>query len=69
MFFRDLFSPSTSERQQLVKPETAKAMRNFSQLTNSWCTDCNYGLGTFNEPQYEDWARRDKKQLYRLRAS
>ena len=36
MFMRDLFAPKTAARTPLVKPETAAAMLNFSQLTNDW---------------------------------
>jgi hypothetical protein len=65
-FFRDVFAPSTAARQQLVKPETAAAMQNFSKLTNPWCPGCYYGLGTFQENQYEGWARGDPEQAYMI---
>ena len=67
MFFRDLFAPSSAVRQQLVKPETAAAMQNFSKLVNPWCPGCYYGLGTFQENQYEGWARGNAEQVYMVR--
>ena len=63
MFHRDLFAPATDTRQPLLKPETAKAMRNFSYMNAGYGS---YGLGLFDEPYYQPLARFpwEGQQLY-----
>eukprot|EP01045_Picozoa_sp_COSAG04_P032253 COSAG04_NODE_6261_length_1370_cov_0.870968_1_plen_123_part_10 len=39
-------------------------MQSFVNLTNDWCSTCQYGLGLFKEDQYEISARSKPEQLY-----
>ena len=64
-FFRDLFAPPRpSLPPRLLNRSTVAAMQSFVNLTNDWCSTCQYGLGLFKEDQYEISARSKPEQLY-----